>query len=131
MTTREIKKIQTDKAPQAIGPYSQAISAGDMVFVSGQIPIEPSSGEVITGAIEKETQLVIDNTKSILTECGLTLDDVVKVDIFLKDMNDFTLVNDVYSNNFKGDVKPSRCVVQVARLPKDVGIEMSSIAFKG
>jgi len=131
MNAREIKKIQTAKAPQAIGPYSQAISAGDMVFVSGQIPIDPSTGEVVKGGIKEQTALVIENTENILKECGAALGSVVKVDVFLNDLNDFTLMNEVYSSSFKGDVKPSRCVVQVARLPKDVSIEMSCIAVRG
>ncbi|MFQ5952239.1 MAG: Rid family detoxifying hydrolase [Candidatus Omnitrophota bacterium] len=126
-----VKKVGCNKAPKAIGPYSQAISAGEYVFVSGQIPIDPETGEIITSDIKKQTSVVIDNTEKILCECGLELHNVIKSEVFLKDMGDFEAMNEVYASRFGGDAKPARQVVQVARLPKDVGIELSCIAYRG
>ncbi len=130
MTSEGITKVECNDAPKAIGPYSQAISAGDYVFVSGQVPIDPASGEVLRGDIKKQTLLVIENTEKILRECGLGLERIVKVEIFLKDLGDFEAVNEVYSSRFDSDIKPARQVVQAAKLPKDVGIELSCIAYK-
>lgn len=121
---REI--ISTDKAPQAIGPYSQGIKMGDMIFTSGQIPLNPSTGELIT-EIKAATKQSLENVKAILEAAGSNLDKVIKVSVFLNDMNDFVRVNEVYAEYFK-DNKPARSCVEVARLPKDSVIEIEAIA---
>ncbi|ATD54537.1 RidA family protein [Clostridium chauvoei] len=121
---REI--ISTDKAPQAIGPYSQGIKMGDMIFTSGQIPLNPSTGELIT-EIKAATKQSLENVKAILEAAGSNLDKVIKVSVFLNDMNDFVSVNEVYAEYFK-DNKPARSCVEVARLPKDSVIEIEAIA---
>ncbi len=126
----KISKIQCSDAPKAVGPYSQAVAAAEHIFVSGQIPIDPDSGDVIGGDIRAQTKLVIDNTRKILGSCGLDLGRVVKVDIFLKDLEDFAVMNEVYASSFLKEPRPARCVVQVSRLPKDVRIEMSCIALR-
>jgi 2-iminobutanoate/2-iminopropanoate deaminase len=131
MNAEKKKIIKCTDAPAAIGPYSQAIQAGDFLFVSGQIPIDPGSGEIIKDGIERQTSLVIENAEKILRSAGLDLEDVVRVDVFLSDIEDFTAMNEVYGSKFTGDAKPARCVVQAARLPKDVRIELSCIAFAG
>lgn len=120
--------IQTDKAPKAIGPYSQGIRAGQFLFVSGQIPINPQTGEVVTGGIQAQTKQVLDNLQSIITEAGCTLQDVVKTTIFLKDMNNFDIVNDTYGKYFSTN-PPARACIEVSRLPKDVEVEIEAIVF--
>lgn len=122
--------IKTSNAPQAIGPYSQAIYAGGFVFVSGQIPIDPETGNILPADIREQTRRVLENAKAVLAEAGCTMADVVKVTIFLKDMGDFGAVNEVYAGYFPSD-PPARATVEVARLPKDVGVEMDFIAVKG
>ena len=126
-----ISKVYSPQAPEPVGPYSQAVSAGDYVFVSGQIPLDHKTGAVASGEISQQTELVIRNTERILEACGLSLGDVVKTDVFLKDLADFAAMNEVYARMFPGDVKPARCVVQVARLPRDVKIELSCTAYGG
>lgn len=121
--------INTHNAPSPIGPYSQAINAGNFVFVSGQIAIDPVSGELVIDNIETETRQVMDNIKSILTEGGIDFDTIVKTSIFLKDMQDFSKVNEVYGKYFK-DQFPARETIQVAGLPKNVNVEISVIAIK-
>lgn len=123
------KKIETNKAPVPIGPYSQAVVAGDYLFVSGQIPIE-ESGEVILNDIEKATNVVLDNIEAILREENLTLEDVIKSEVYLKDINDFEKFNNAYGNRFTSDIKPSRVTIEVSKLPKDSDIEISCIAYK-
>ena len=130
MVKDNIKEIKTDNAPQAIGPYSQGVSADNLVFVSGQIPIDPTSGSLIRGNIKEQTALVIENIRGILKSSGLDLDSVVKVEVFLKNMDDFSEVNEVYEKKFENKIKPARQVVEVSRLPKDAGIELSCIAYK-
>lgn len=122
-----IKVINTDKSPAAIGPYSQAIKADNLIFVSGQLPIDPNTGEIVSGTIKDQTARVIENLKAILEEAGLTLDNVVKTTVFIKDMKEFSNINEVYASYFI-NTKPARSCVEVARLPKDVGIEMEAIA---
>ncbi len=122
-----IKVINTDKSPAAIGPYSQAIKADNLLFVSGQLPIDPNTGEIVSGTIKDQTARVIENLKAILEETGLTLDNVVKTTVFIKDMEEFSNINEVYASYFI-NTKPARSCVEVARLPKDVGIEMEAIA---
>ncbi|MDD5503502.1 MAG: RidA family protein [Candidatus Thermoplasmatota archaeon] len=119
--------VSTQKAPAAIGPYSQAIKAGNLVFVSGQLPINPATGQLLTGAIEEQTEQVIRNIQSILEAAGASLENVVKTTLFIRDMNDFPKINEAYAKFFK-NCPPARATVQVARLPKDAGIEIEAIA---
>ena len=125
-----LKMIHTDSAPKAIGPYSQAIMAGPFLFVSGQIPIDPQTGAIKGQTIEAQTEQVLDNIEDILHAAGFTLKDVVKTEIYLKDMQHFSAVNVLYGNRFSHAVKPARQALQVARLPLDVLIEISCIAYK-
>lgn len=122
------KVVYTEKAPRAIGPYSQAIQAGDLLFLSGQIPIDPKTGELIMGDIRKQTQQVLENIKGILESQRIGLQDVVKVTIFLKDMGNFSQVNEVYATYFPSS-PPARSTVEVAKLPRDVDIEIEAIAL--
>jgi 2-iminobutanoate/2-iminopropanoate deaminase len=126
-----LKKISTSLAPAAIGPYSQAIQAGDFLYISGQIPLDPANGEIVEGGIIEQTFRVLENIKAILKEAKLDFSHVVKAEVFLDDMNDFTKVNDIYAEFFTADPKPARQAVEVARLPKDVKIEISCIAYFG
>ncbi|WP_067727940.1 RidA family protein [Oceanobacillus damuensis] len=122
-----VKAIYTEKAPAAIGPYSQAIQAGDFLYVSGQIPINPQSGEVVEG-IANQTKQVLENLKAILDEAGTDFSQVVKFTIYLSSMDDFTKVNEIYGG-FLTEPYPARATVEVSRLPKDVLIEMDVIAY--
>lgn len=121
------RAVITDKAPEAIGPYSQAIISGSLVFTSGQVPIDPATGEVESGSIEKQARLVLKNLAALLEAAGSDLSRVIKVTVYLKDMNDFATVNRVYGEYFK-EIFPARSAVEVARLPKDVAIEVEAIA---
>lgn len=121
------QKIQTPHAPAAIGPYSQAIKAGDLLFVSGQIPLDAATGELIRSGVADETKKVLDNLKAILEAAGGGLGDVVKTTIFLKDMNNFGVVNEVYGTYFPQPF-PARATVEVARLPRDVNVEIEAVA---
>ena len=123
------KTIATPNAPQAIGPYSQAIQYGDLLFVSGQVAIDPSTGDIVEGDIEVQTDRVLKNITAIIEAAGMSLQNVVKCTCFLKDMNDFLKFNGVYENYF-GDILPARETVEVARLPKDVRVEVSAICGK-
>jgi 2-iminobutanoate/2-iminopropanoate deaminase len=120
------KIIATKDAPQAIGPYSQAIRNGDLLFVSGQIALDPQTGTLIEGDIEAQTEQVLKNIAAIIDAAGMSLQDVVKCSCFLKDMNDFVRFNAVYEKYF-GESLPARETVEVARLPKDVMVEVSAI----
>ena len=122
------KVIATDKAPAAIGPYSQAIEAGGFVFASGQIPVDPATGNIPEG-IEAQAEQTFTNVKNLMEAAGLTLENVVKTSVFIKDMNDFAKVNEIYATYFTGD-HPARSCVEVARLPKDVLIEVEAIAAR-
>lgn len=124
-----MKVIQTKKAPAAVGPYSQAIEVNGLIFTSGQLPIIPESGELINDDIKKATARSLENIKEILQVAGSSLDKVVKVNIFLKDMNDFSSVNEVYSKYFTTN-KPARSCVEVSKLPKDGIIEIEAVAEK-
>ena len=122
------KVVHTEKAPKAIGPYSQAIQAGSFLFLSGQIPIDPSTGELVAGDIRQQTRQVLENIQNILGFRGLTMEQVVKTTLFLKDMGNFSQVNEVYASYFKAE-PPARSTVEVAKLPKNVDIEIEAIAF--
>ena len=118
--------ILTSKAPQPIGPYSQAIRSGNLLFCSGQIPLDPATGAIVGGAdVKAQTRQVMENMKAVLEAAGATWDNVVKTTIFLKSMNDFPMVNEVYGQYFKG-TPPARSTVEVARLPKDVLVEVET-----
>ncbi len=119
--------IQTKNAPAAIGPYAQAVRVGNLIFTSGQLPVNPTTGELLTDDIEAETRQCLENVKAILEEAGSSLDHAVKLTVFIKDMNQFSKINEVYATYFPGD-KPARSCVEVARLPKDVNIEIEAIA---
>ncbi len=122
-----MEMIATDKAPAALGPYSQAIRANGMIYCSGQIPINPASGTVEAGTIEGQTAQSITNLRNVLEKAGSSLAKVVKTTVFIKDMNDFAALNKVYAELF-GDTRPARSCVEVARLPKDVLVEIECIA---
>lgn len=122
------KVIQTEKAPAAIGPYSQAIEVNGMVFTSGQIPVNPATGEIPEG-IEAQAAQVMENVKNLLEAAGTSMENVVKTTVFIKEMDDFGKVNAIYAEYFKGSC-PARSCVEVARLPKDVLMEMEAIALK-
>lgn len=121
--------VKTDKAPQAIGPYSQAIEVNGMVYTSGVVPIDPATGNVVEGDIKVQATRVFDSMKALLEAAGSSCEDVVKTTVFIKDMNDFAALNEIYANYFTGNF-PARSCVEVARLPKDVLIEMEAIAIK-
>lgn len=122
--------IATPAAPAAIGPYSQAIRAGNLVFTSGQIPLDPATGQMVTGDLAAETRRVLDNLAAVLAAAGVGFADVVKTTIFLTDMGDFAAVNALYAERFSG-APPARSTVQVARLPKDARVEIEMIAVGG
>lgn len=124
------KIISTDRAPKAIGPYSQAVMVNDMLFISGQIPIDPATGNIVSDDIRLQTEQVLRNLVAILKEAGFTVENVVKTTIFLKDMGKFADVNEVYKGFFKEGNYPARATVEVARLPKDVLVEIEAIAIK-
>lgn len=119
--------ISTENAPKALGPYSQAVKAGGMVYCSGQIPIAPAVNDIVAVTVEDQTRQVIKNLANVLEAAGSSLSKVVKTTVFISDMNDFAAINGVYAEMF-GDAKPARACVQVARLPKDVKIEIEAIA---
>jgi len=127
LTKKEI--IKTDKAPAAIGPYSQGTKAGNLIFVSGQIPFNPETGKMVEGSIKDQTEQSLKNVKAVIEAAGATLDDVLKCTVFLKDMDTFSEMNEKYAEFFKEN-PPARAAVEVARLPKDVGVEIEAIAFK-
>ena len=124
-----VKTLHTDKAPAAVGPYSQATEVNGFIFTSGQLPLVPETGELISDDIKKATARSLDNIKAILEEAGSSMDKVVKVNIFLDDVNDFAAVNEVYAKYFTEN-KPARSCVEVANLPKKALIEIEAIAVK-
>ena len=123
------KLINTSKAPAALGPYSQAVEIKGTLYVSGQIPFIPETMTLISENVKEQTKQSLENVKAILSEAGYSLSDVVKATVFIKDMNDFAAINEVYSE-YLGEVKPARACVEVARLPKDVKVEIEVIAVK-
>ena len=120
--------ISTSNAPAAIGPYSQAVKAGNLLFISGQIPLDPATGNLVEGDVTVQAQRVFENVKAILAEAGATFDNVVKTTVFLKDMNDFAAMNAVYGQYYAENC-PARSAVEVGRLPKDVLVEIETIAY--
>jgi len=120
--------ISTEKAPGAIGPYSQAVKTGNMVFCSGQIPIDPTTGEFVSNNVAEQTHQVLINLSAVLEAAGTSLNNVVKTTVFLADMNDFTAMNEIYAEFFS-DNKPARATVQAARLPRDARVEIDCIAI--
>lgn len=122
------KVIYSEQAPKAIGPYSQAIKANGFLFVSGQLPVDISTGQIVKGGIEAETRQSLDHINAILISTGCSLSNVVKVTVFLKDMNDFSAMNSVYADYFS-EQYPARVCVQVAKLPKDAMVEIEVIAI--
>ena len=127
--TLERKIISTPSAPKAIGPYAQAVRYGDMLFVSGMIPIDPKTGELLTGDFEAEVTLVLENLKAVVEAGAMSLKNVLKVSVFLKDLGLFGKFNEIYGR-YLGDVLPARETIQVAKLPRDVSIEISAICGK-
>lgn len=123
------KIVQTDHAPRAIGPYSQAVRAGDLIFASGQIPTDPQTGEFVAGGISEQTEQVLRNLAAVLEAAGSGLDRVVKTTVFLADMNDFAAMNEVYGRFFVSE-PPARATVQAARLPRDARVEIEAIALR-
>lgn len=128
---KHIETIASDKAPAAIGPYSQAIAAGDFLFVSGQLPLDPRTGTFSSEDIHGQTEQVLENIYHILQAAGLDFDHVVKTEIYLKDMQDFSVVNQIYAKRFTGSHKPARQTMQIGKLPLDARVEISCIAYKG
>jgi len=122
------KVIQTEKAPKAIGPYSQAIQAGNFLFLSGQIPLDPKTGELIKGDIRQQARQVLENIEGVLESQKLGMEDVVKVTIFLKDIGNFNEVNEVYATYFPSS-PPARSTLEVAKIPRDAAIEIEAIAL--
>jgi 2-iminobutanoate/2-iminopropanoate deaminase len=122
--------IATPDAPKAIGPYSQAIRVGNTVYLAGQIPIDPKTNQLVTGTIEQQTRMVMDNLRAVLTAAGMTFDNVVMAHCFLKDLNDFGRFNETYATYFKDGMPPGRATVQAARLPRDVLVEVALVAVK-
>ena len=124
------KIIQTDKAPAPIGPYNQAVQYGNTLYTSGQIAINPATGELVLDSIETETEMVMQNLKAVLEAAGMTFENIVKTSIFLSDMGNFAHVNAIYGKYFNEATAPARETVQVACLPKNVNVEISCIAIK-
>ena len=124
------KIINTSKAPAPIGPYNQAVLVGNTLYISGQIPIDPKTGKLVEGDIQKETKQSMENVKAILQEAGMTFEHVIKTSIFIKDMHQFSQINEVYGSYFDAETAPARETVEVANLPKFVNVEISMIAVK-
>ena len=120
--------IKTDQAPAAIGPYSQAVRVDNWLFLSGQIPINPATSQLVENNIVKQTEQVLNNIKAVLESAGGTMESIVKTNVYLKDLNDFTAMNEVYARYFTKDF-PARATVQAAKLPKDVLVEIDAIAI--
>jgi 2-iminobutanoate/2-iminopropanoate deaminase len=123
------RRIQTENAPQAIGPYSQAIETGGLIFASGQIPIDPKTGQFVAGGIAEQTEQVLKNLAAVLEAAGSGLDQIVKTTVFLATMEEFAAMNEVYAKFFDAD-PPARATVQAARLPRDARVEIEAIAVK-
>ncbi len=127
MTSKKV--ILTENAPSPVGPYSQAIQAGEFLFIAGQIPANPSTGEIIRGDIQGATKQVMENLKAIVEEAGYSMEDLVRCRVYLKNMDEFKQMNEIYGSFF-GEKPPARAAIEVARLPLDVDVEISAIAWK-
>lgn len=125
-----MRVVHTSSAPAAIGPYSQAIIHGDLVFCSGQIGVDPATGQVVAGGVEAETRRVFENIEAVLAEAGSGLSRVLKATVFLKSMDDFGAMNAIYAESF-GETRPARSTVEVSRLPKDARVEIEVVATRG
>lgn len=123
-----MEHIQTEKAPAAIGPYSQAVKAGDFLYISGQIPIDPATGEIVAGDIQAQTNQCMKNLQAICEAVGVTLDNIVKTTIFITDLNNFAKVNETYGKYF-ADNAPARACVEVSALPKNVSVEIEAVVY--
>jgi 2-iminobutanoate/2-iminopropanoate deaminase len=121
--------VITEKAPKAVGPYSQAVWAGDLLFCAGQIPLDPATGQMVAGGVVEQTTRVLENVRGVLESQGLTFENVVKATVFLSDMNHFAAMNEVYTRYF-ADLPPARSTVEVARLPKDALVEIEVVACR-
>ena len=122
--------ISTEQAPRAIGPYSQAVVANGVAYLSGQIPLDPSTNQIVDGGITAQTERVLENLKAVLAACGGSLDSIVKTTVYLKDMNEFQQMNEVFGRYFTAS-PPARATIQAARLPRDVNVEIDAIAVIG
>jgi 2-iminobutanoate/2-iminopropanoate deaminase len=125
-----IQIIQTDQAPAAIGPYSQAVKTGNLLFISGQLPIDPTTGTIVPGDIQAQTRQALNNVKAIVTAAGGSMASIVKTTVFLADMDDFPKVNETYGAFFSGGY-PARACIEVSRLPKDAAVEVEAVALIG
>ncbi|MEI8314943.1 MAG: RidA family protein [Verrucomicrobiota bacterium] len=121
--------VFTDAAPKAVGPYSQAVWAGDLLFCAGQIPLDPATGQIVPGGVVEQTMRVLENLRAVLASQGLSLAHIVKTTVFVVDLNHFAALNEVYARYFTGDF-PARSTVQVARLPKDALVEIEAVAVR-
>ena len=130
VSERTKRFIATDEAPAAIGPYSQAVQVGDTLYLSGQIAIDPATGKLVLGGIEKETRQVLDNMGAVLSKAGMGFSDVVQVQVFLRDIRHYSIVNEIYAEYFTEGF-PARAALQVAKLPKDVSVEIMATAVGG
>ncbi|MCD6188412.1 MAG: RidA family protein [Desulfuromusa sp.] len=126
----KLTKIETAKAPAAIGPYSQAIKVGDFLYCSGQVPLVAETGELVAGGVEEQTRQSLENLKQVLVAAGVDFNSVAKTTIYLTDLGDFTVVNGIYAS-FCGEVAPARATVQVAALPKGALVEIDAVAYLG
>lgn len=124
------KMVQCKEAPKAIGPYSQAVQIGEFLYTSGMVPLDPATGDIVQGDIKAQTIRVFENLKLILNEAGYNFHDVVKATVYIKNMDDFGTINEIYGSYINGPILPARACVQVAKLPKDVLIEIDLIAHK-
>jgi 2-iminobutanoate/2-iminopropanoate deaminase len=120
--------ISTDKAPKAIGPYSQAVKANGFIYTAGQIPLDPATGQIVEGDVARQTTRVLDNLKGVLEAAGSSLEKIVKTTVFLKDMNDFAAMNEIYAKYFPSQ-PPARSTVEVSRLPRDARVEIEIVAL--
>lgn len=121
--------IRSEEAPKPVGPYQQAVKAGNLVFLAGQIPLDPKTGDMVPGGVTEQTERVIQNIKAVLKAAGTSLDNVVKATVFLKDLNDFAKMNEVYAKYFAAETAPARSTIQVAKLPKDSLVEIEVVAL--
>lgn len=125
-----MQTVTTGKAPRAIGPYAQAVVHGNMVYTSGQLPLDPETGETVSGGIEEQTRRVLENLREVLAEAGSSLERVMKTTVFLKDLSDFERVNEIYAE-YLGETAPARSCVEVSRLPKEALIEVEAVGWCG